>query len=74
MGCCRGSRSVAPPRTYDSQFCQKCNHNLHDLYLAAATHQTRGQHGTVVTNIKLHCPKCNTVNMYQMKIQRNTVR
>lgn len=72
--CCRGTRQAPPAATHNSYFCSKCNENLHDLFLATATHQTRGQTGDATVLPKVNCPKCNTVNIYKMNVRRQVHR
>lgn len=72
--CCRGSRQAPPAKRHDSEFCTKCNENLHDLFLATATHLTRGRMGDSTLIVPVNCPKCNTVNQYKMTVKRQIGR
>lgn len=72
--CCRGTRQAPPAETFNSYFCSKCKENLHSLFLAAATHMTRGQAGDATVLVPVNCPKCNAVNRYKMNVRRQVQR
>lgn len=74
MSCCRSPKPPTPARSNDSHFCSKCNENLHDLFLATATHQTRGFQGSSTVYPRVTCPKCNTVNVARVNVVRKVKR
>ncbi len=74
MSCCRSPKQAPAARSTESHFCSKCNENLHDLFLASATHQTRGHQGSSTVLPKVTCPRCNTVNVARVNVVRKVKR